>query len=566
MPHHMTTRLKASKRFSHNAIDLGTQTVRLFRILQQTGVVSLQLWHQEFDGRHTALSYVWGPIDPSHHILVNGRPFHIRQNLYDFLVLMRDQGRSDAFFVDAICINQESDSEKNHQVRQMWRMYAEARQVCFWLGSGTSIAKLTDMSLLTWWKPSPEEQDKLGRLVKEVLYCDFWSRTWIVQEVLLGHHHGKIMYGTESHDFVEFAPALESAREATEVGRSPAWQLLGSDLLVPHRTREGQHPAVGPPQPLRHHAAARTAGDSWLSNLLSILDGIFDRTACSDRRDRIFVPMSLLGGAATSMVDYSLSASQLYLRLLSRWVEGEFTGAATATIEAFVQAERVLRRTLGLENASPSRLWKMADKANQDWSVALRFEAIAKVDSILEVFHMLCVSPQTSDRIRMARAFARCHCEICGPEDQHCDNLGKLVLFSPGDGKGYGPHLLVSENCPGIHSIAYGALLPVKYDANVADNRHPLKIIRLAGLRSIDTTALQGAFQFESGSHSSPGHFDGLFFDLKARPSEILKLLWYNLGLHVIEPPESGEIRCDLLTQPGKKCSTKGQAENDLEN
>jgi hypothetical protein len=442
-------------------------------------------------------------------------------------------------------------------------MYAEARQVCFWLGHGTSIAKLTDVELLIWWDPSRERRDTLDRLVKEVLYCDFWSRTWIVQEVLRGQHRGKILYGNESWDFVEFANSVELAREVIEVGRSPAWQLLKTDFATPHRSPEGQDSTFGPSQPLRIHTAFRDDEGGCLADLLSILDEFFDRTACSDERDRIFVPMTLLGGTAASMVDYSLSASQIYVSLLGRWVQGESTGAKSVTVEAFVQAERVLRRTLGLETAGPSRLGSIVDKAQRSWSVALRFEAVAQVEPGPQTLNVLFANHRSlmvSDRRPPVRAFERCHCKVCGPGNDCCDKSAKLALFSSGDKEGHGPHFLLCESRPGIHSIAYGALYTRSSSGQLFDNRLPLRIVRPDGLQEIDTTALQGAFQFERLAHRGLEQIDDPFFDLKARPSDILNLLWYDLGQHVVEPPDSRQVRCDLLTQPDKKGLTKGQA------
>lgn len=38
-------------------------------------------------------------------------------------------------WVDAICINQSNPDEKNHQVRQMYRIYSSASRVLIWLGN-----------------------------------------------------------------------------------------------------------------------------------------------------------------------------------------------------------------------------------------------------------------------------------------------------------------------------------------------------------------------------------------------------------------------------------------------
>lgn len=75
-----------------------------------------------------------GPSEPECTIRVNGKKFKVRHNLYHFLLQMKWRQSTDAFFVDAICIDQEDDVEKTLRVQQMRRIYGEAQRVYFWLG------------------------------------------------------------------------------------------------------------------------------------------------------------------------------------------------------------------------------------------------------------------------------------------------------------------------------------------------------------------------------------------------------------------------------------------------
>jgi len=40
----------------------------------------------QLDSDYIALPYVWGTEEPSHTIEIDGSPFHVRDNLYSFLL------------------------------------------------------------------------------------------------------------------------------------------------------------------------------------------------------------------------------------------------------------------------------------------------------------------------------------------------------------------------------------------------------------------------------------------------------------------------------------------------
>lgn len=62
----------------------------------------------------------------------------ITHNLFAALVQLRKKQESRILWVDALCINQDDDIERNHQVRQMKNIYETASQTLVWLGPSNS--------------------------------------------------------------------------------------------------------------------------------------------------------------------------------------------------------------------------------------------------------------------------------------------------------------------------------------------------------------------------------------------------------------------------------------------
>ena len=65
---------------------------------------------------YNAVSYTWGEPPANRPILVNDQHFKVRSNLYELLEDLRHPRHSQTYWVDAICINQEDDSERGIQV------------------------------------------------------------------------------------------------------------------------------------------------------------------------------------------------------------------------------------------------------------------------------------------------------------------------------------------------------------------------------------------------------------------------------------------------------------------
>ncbi|CCT74256.1 related to het-6-heterokaryon incompatibility protein [Fusarium fujikuroi IMI 58289] len=90
--------------------------------------------------RFWALSYVWGARENPATILLNDQPFSITRNLYNALYQYRRHvfqgyGSEKAMlWVDAICINQNDQTEKSIQVPRMSEIYGQCERVLACLG------------------------------------------------------------------------------------------------------------------------------------------------------------------------------------------------------------------------------------------------------------------------------------------------------------------------------------------------------------------------------------------------------------------------------------------------
>jgi hypothetical protein len=99
---------------------------------------------------YDALSYAWydptlySDKDKRHDLLVNGKCLQIGSNLEAYLRSPRQkQAESRQIWIDAVCIDQKNDKERNAQVLRMREIYQKANQVNVWLGpasNGSDVA------------------------------------------------------------------------------------------------------------------------------------------------------------------------------------------------------------------------------------------------------------------------------------------------------------------------------------------------------------------------------------------------------------------------------------------
>lgn len=159
---HRSLYSKASRReFQHARLDLRTGSLRLLEVLplDHSGLVRCKIRHATTDARYTCVSYVWGPPNETLYIYIDGKRFHVRRNIYEFLqtvnsqiaLKLEDHGgagllnfhdTAQSLWIDALCIDQGRNDEKNHQVQQMGTIFSTAERVIAWMGKKPQYAAL----------------------------------------------------------------------------------------------------------------------------------------------------------------------------------------------------------------------------------------------------------------------------------------------------------------------------------------------------------------------------------------------------------------------------------------
>ncbi|KAJ4197095.1 hypothetical protein NW759_016358 [Fusarium solani] len=229
---------------------------------------------------YTALSYVWGDPTKSAEIICSDHVCHIGQSLSDGLRRMRDADEDRIAWADAICINQNDNVEKGHQVDLMGVIYDKARDVLVWLGPDTTgsaeeafrcirtinkkIYTKTDMEEfiptkeeMPWtylaMKPEGASEytditgNRYGRrstlpsvlgangkdCIGKLFNLTWFSRVWILQEVGLATA-ATAFWGDSSIDFAEIAEFIYNTNFQDEIkfllGPENAARLGGAPL------------------------------------------------------------------------------------------------------------------------------------------------------------------------------------------------------------------------------------------------------------------------------------------------------------------------------------------------
>ena len=122
----------------YTALDPSQKEIRLCNMSRDGDVVPL---HCELavakltaDLSYRCLSYVWGSAKDPKTIDVGGWPYPVTRNLHSALEQLRSRGIREDIWIDALCINQQDDTEKSSQVAMMGEIYAKADEMLIWLG------------------------------------------------------------------------------------------------------------------------------------------------------------------------------------------------------------------------------------------------------------------------------------------------------------------------------------------------------------------------------------------------------------------------------------------------
>lgn len=125
----------------------GPSSIRLLRLMpnrDKNACIQCQLFPytmRETGERaclYEALSYVWGGSDKPHSISIGRYDLPVTANLYAALLHLRDRLIERIIWVDAICIDQDNQTERAQQVESMAKIYCKANRVIVWLGEAAA--------------------------------------------------------------------------------------------------------------------------------------------------------------------------------------------------------------------------------------------------------------------------------------------------------------------------------------------------------------------------------------------------------------------------------------------
>lgn len=170
--------------------------------------------------QYESLSYVWGDPTVVRPVWVNGIRRQITQNLHGALRRLRSRDTPRILWVDAICINQDDDEEKGHQVDLMGWIYAQSVRTIVWLGDVPDRDLGSAIALFNWINgkdPAPllrrprSTLEGIERCIELTFASSWFERGWTAQEGVLAREL-VFMLGPATASFRDMHRAEEIAR------------------------------------------------------------------------------------------------------------------------------------------------------------------------------------------------------------------------------------------------------------------------------------------------------------------------------------------------------------------
>ncbi|ETS80777.1 hypothetical protein PFICI_08306 [Pestalotiopsis fici W106-1] len=241
-----------------------------------------------------AISYTWadekGDDRKLAEIFIDGKAISVTRNCHAALRRLQQTDIVAYIWIDAICIDQENDIERGHQVKLMPQIYHQAQKVFIYVGEHDDLSldmlKYLDIPRAQKRSKYGSKDDsffssKHGRVIWAALEGrKYFTRLWILQEIALARQ-AIVLCGTSSFPWKDITDCFADKFEL-----APNQQLvLGFNRSI--YTRPGME--------------------------LHLLDG--GRPACAkDPRDKVYGLLGLLPSRriGTVVADYTISAQQLY--------------------------------------------------------------------------------------------------------------------------------------------------------------------------------------------------------------------------------------------------------------
>jgi len=288
---------------------------------------------------------MWGPPSPGFDINISGKPLEIRENLFRFFetfvkvtkrfILWKFTGGL-YLWIDQICIDQSSVSERNHQVAMMASIYSECSETIIWLGS---IPKNPDAPcMVREMGPSSAPEESVLQAVASIIRHDYFTRLWIVQEIILSKCKRVLCsHPSAGAIWVDWANLAYIARRFQyRLPSTPAKHLVKDHL------------------------------QEFELNLIQVVR-FFSKGHCHDPRDKVYGLMGLVQEDQRLTIDYAKPLEEI-LADMTNIFHREMRETSAYTHTEYQDALLSLVKTWGIMSESLiAFLYEVWDKPAHDW-------------------------------------------------------------------------------------------------------------------------------------------------------------------------------------------------------
>ena len=266
--------------------------------------------------KYECLSYVWGNPIMDREVRVNNERTWVTQNLYHALASLRYEKETRVLWVDAICINQVDNAEREAQVPQMRNIYGSANRVVVWLGTTPFGSK---RAFEIAGKDNPPHYYHYGtvRLVSQLLSSPWWVRVWVVQELIVAK--SVIVQCSETAlEWDHFCRLVDTAIQ------SPCFSKVGTHIQEYHTLKSQR----------------RSKSQYVLQGSLTDLLYTFRTRQATDKRDKIYALLGLLNidesqreDTTLIQADYTTEPSTIFSDCAAKLINASRSLATVALAE-----------------------------------------------------------------------------------------------------------------------------------------------------------------------------------------------------------------------------------------
>ena len=215
----------------------------------------------------------------------------VRENLFNFLEERKEQPDYEYYWIDQLCIDQSNVEEVNCQVGMMSDIYRRATSTLAWLGGGIALEEAAREFIRS------EDRDALVTILND----QYFTRLWVVQEVMLARDVSILIRGNRSITWKEISKAVFSPR-----GFDRGYTLNNALEYILDKT-----------SPSAAELICQRLSKPY-KPVHSLYDTIkyFSDNGCHDPRDRVYGLLGIVKEHERVVVDYSNSVEEVYLSVL----------------------------------------------------------------------------------------------------------------------------------------------------------------------------------------------------------------------------------------------------------